>query len=125
MGCSNTALRDRIVVSEILISYCGIAGLADAADLQMEWHVLLCYVLKRILTFKYRLFGITEFGVFSVPTDFWDLFKYCEFQASRNEYCYTSLLGKLLWKWYCTFGFYETKPTDQLSTFYEGLFCTG
>ena len=76
MGCSNTALRDRTVVSETLISCCDIAGLTDAADLQTEWHVLLCYVLKRILTFKHRQLGITEFGLFSVRTSFFlDLFK--------------------------------------------------
>jgi len=32
-------------------------------------------MLKRILTFKHRQFGITEFGVFSLPTSFWDLLK--------------------------------------------------
>jgi hypothetical protein len=32
-------------------------------------------VLKRILTYKHRQFGIIELVVFSVPTGFWDLFK--------------------------------------------------
>jgi hypothetical protein len=63
------------LVSETLISYCGIAWLAHAADLQIESQVLLCYALKRILTFKYRQYGITEFGIFSVPTGFWELLK--------------------------------------------------
>ena len=49
--------------------------LMHGVTMKKECQVLLCYVLKRILTFKHRQLGITEFGVFSVPTDFLDLFK--------------------------------------------------
>jgi hypothetical protein len=66
---------------------CGNTVLADTANAIAEHNlqiIVLCYVLKCILSFKHRQFGTIEFDVFSRPTEFLDLFKILFFSNKQE-----------------------------------------